>query len=288
VALTIDRMEIDDAGGNPAKLAASILKQLPDLSARIPVREIAAAVDIYDIREERLEGLEGALVVADDKSEGAILVRSDRPERRKRYTIAHELGHYVNPWHQSDSPEGFRCRASDMAVDDRSVQTRALKMEYQANEFAAELLMPANELRAFLRRKSGVDVGHILKLADRFFVSREAMARRYVTHVDEPAAIIFSRENQIRYIKKTEDFPRLDVWNRDPLPANSLSCVSNTEIGEVTDWTEVSGQIWLDRSQGYTLYEQTLAQQNGFRITLLTVDKTDEENDAWEMPQFRR
>lgn len=110
MTLTIDRMEIDDVGGDPVRLAEAIVKQLPDLSKPIPVREIAAAIDIYEIREEMLDGLEGGLIVPEDKSEGAILVHKDRPETRKRYTIAHEIGHYVNPWHKSDSPEGFRCR----------------------------------------------------------------------------------------------------------------------------------------------------------------------------------
>ncbi|MBE0702702.1 MAG: hypothetical protein IH582_05955, partial [Afipia sp.] len=70
MSLTIDRMEIDDVGGDPAKLAAAIVKQLPDVSKPIPVREIAAAIDIYEIREESLSGLEGGLIVAEDKSEG--------------------------------------------------------------------------------------------------------------------------------------------------------------------------------------------------------------------------
>ena len=137
MTLTIDRMEIDDVGGNPTKLAAAITQQLPDLSKPIPVREIAIAIDIYEIREEPLDGLEGGLIVADDKSEGAILVHRKRPETRKRYTIAHEIGHYVNPWHRSGSPEGFRCRTQDMVLDRYDPNDRAAKMEVQANQFAA-------------------------------------------------------------------------------------------------------------------------------------------------------
>ena len=90
--LKIDRMEIDDAGGNPTKLALSVLKQIPELKPPIPVRDIAMAVDIYEIREEPLVGLEGGLIAPDDKSEGAILVNAERSEKRKRYTIGHELG----------------------------------------------------------------------------------------------------------------------------------------------------------------------------------------------------
>jgi Zn-dependent peptidase ImmA (M78 family) len=287
MTLTIDRMEIDDVGGDPVKLATAIIKQLPDLSKPVPVREIATAIDIYEIREEPLSGLEGGLIVADDKSEGAILVHRDRPETRKRYTIAHEIGHYVNPWHKSDSPEGFRCRARDMAIERHAPNDRAVRMEVEANQFAAELLMPRQEVGKFLRGKAGADIDHIIGMADRFRVSREAAARRYVAHVGEPVAVVFSKDGQIRYIKTNEDFPRLSVWNGDQLPGASLSARNGTKIGEVSDWAEIIGHVWLERSRGFTVCEQTLAQQNGFRMTLLTVEKDEEEDDAWE-PRFRR
>ena len=289
MTLTIDRMEIDDVGGDPAKLADAILKQLPDLSKPIPVREIAHAIDIYEIREEALDGLEGGLVVAEDKSEGAVLVRRDRPETRKRYTIAHELGHYVNPWHKSDSPAGFRCGAKDMVVERHSPSDRAAKMEMQANQFAAEILMPRREVERFLRGKAGADIEHILAMADeRFNVSREAAARRYVARIGESAAVVFSREGKIRYVKTNDEFPRLSVWSGDPLPTGCLSAKSGHQIGQVTNWAEVRGHVWLERSRDYTVYEQTLPQKNGFRMTLLTVERDEDEEDSWEPPRFRR
>lgn len=286
--LTIDRMEIDDVGGDPVKLAAAIIEQLPDLTKPVPVRDIAAAIDIYEICEEPLSGLEGGLIVADDKSEGAILVHRDRPETRKRYTIAHEIGHYVNPWHKSDSPEGFRCRARDMAIERHAPNDRAAKMEVEANQFAAELLMPRQEVGKFLRGKAGADIDHIIGMADRFHVSREAAARRYVAHVGEPVAVVFSKDGQIRYIKTNDDFPRLSVWNGDQLPGGSLSVRDGTEIGDVSDWAEILGHVWLERSRGFTVCEQTLAQQNGFRMTLLTVERDEDEEDAWEPQRLRR
>lgn len=196
--LQIDRMEIDDTGGDPTKLAAAIIKQMPDLSGRVPVREIAAALDIYEIREENLVGLEGGLIVPENKSEGAILVNADRLETRKRYTIAHELGHYVNPWHKANSPDGFRCRSRDMAIESFKPGDRNAQMEMQANQFAAELLMPPTLVRAFMRRRVGIDIDHILAFASHFEVSKEAAARRYVTKVEEPAAVVFSKEGTIR------------------------------------------------------------------------------------------
>ena len=288
MTLTIDRMEIDDVGGDPVRLAGAILTQLPDIGKPIPVREIAEAIDIVEISEERLDGLEGGLIVPDDKSEGAILVRVDRPESRKRYTIAHELGHYVNPFHKSDSPEGFRCQAQDMSRERFDAGDRHAKMEVQANQFAAELLMPRREVARFIRRTGAPDIEILIDMAKtRFVVSREAAARRYVAALDEPAAVVFSHEGRIRYIKTNDDFPRTSVWSGDPLPSGSHSFQSGNPIGQVTDWAEVAGHVWLEKSRGYTVFEQTLAQREGYRMTLLTVELDEEDEDAWEAPAFR-
>jgi Zn-dependent peptidase ImmA (M78 family) len=292
MTLTIDRMEIDDVGGDPVRLAEAIVEQLPDLSKPIPVREIAAAIDIYEIREEMLDGLEGGLIVPEDKSEGAILVHKDRPETRKRYTIAHEIGHYVNPWHKSDSPEGFRCRPKDMAVERFAPNDPAAKMEVQANQFAAELLMPKAQVDQFLRGLAGADIAHVIRMADnRFNVSREAAARRYVERHPEPVAVVFSKDGVIRYAKPSGDFPKLAVWGGDKLPSESQSANSQAAVGSVTDWAEVRGHAWLSRSAGVTLFEQTLAQQNGFRMTLLTVEQEEVDADVeerWKPPSFHR
>ncbi|MEM7120543.1 MAG: ImmA/IrrE family metallo-endopeptidase [Pseudomonadota bacterium] len=291
--LQIDRMEVDDVGGNPRKLALAVLKQLRDLAPPVPVREIAEALDIYEIREEQLTGLEGCLITTDDKSDGAILVNSDGSEQRKRYTIGHELGHYVNPFHKPVSAEGFRCSSSDMSVEQFSAGNRALRMEVEANTFAAELLMPAQLFRSRLDRIGGLDLGHILSLADEFCVSREATARRCVAMADEPIAVVFSNRGVIRYVKRHPSFPRLNVWSGDRLPVVSLSALSSLQIGELSEWDVVASDVWLDDREHQLICEQTLAQRNGFRMTLLSlenpsVDDDEQEYDQWASPTFRR
>ena len=294
MGITIDRMEIDDAGGNPTKLAQAVLKQLPDLTPPVPIREIAAALDIYEIREAELRGIEGGLITPEDKSEGAILVREDRPEKRKRYTIGHELGHYVNPWHRPATADGFRCTARDMAAERFTKADRAKQMEVEANQFAAELLMPPGLFGRRVKRLSGVDIEQIVKLSDDFLVSREAAARRFIQYANEPLAVIFSKDGVIRYTKKHEDFPALDVWARSPLPPGSLSVQSKLEIGNVSDWGTRDGGAWLRDCAWKEICEQTLAQRNGFRLTLLALDEEyfdgddeDKEERNWDEPKFR-
>lgn len=278
--IKIDRMEIDDAGSDPKKLARSILKQLPEGTLRIPVRDIAKAIDIFEISEKALSGLEGALIVPLDKSEGMILVRNDRPETRKRYTIAHEIGHYVHPFHRANSAEGFYCKATDLAVESARPNDRHARMEQQANEFAAELLMPSETMAKFIRQNCDADLEHILTLAKLYDVSREAAARRYIPRVDEPAAVIFSQNGKIRYSKPNEFFPRLSVRNGQPVPSNSVSSLSKAEVGEVSDAIEVDPAMWVSNDQGVALFEQTLAQRCGFRMTLLTAE-IEEVEASW-------
>jgi len=293
VVLQIDRMEIDDVGGNPLKLALAVLGQIKDLSPPIPVRDIATALDIYEIREEVLTGFEGGLITPDDKSEGAILVNADRPERRKRYTISHELGHYLNPWHKPQSADGFRCSSRDMVAETFKRGDRALQMEVQANEFAAELLMPAQLFQRELRRLTGLDLDHVLSLADEFFVSREAAARKYVTLVDEPTAVVFSKEGTIRYVKSHPKFPKLGVWSKYPLPVHLLSRLSSLPAGEASKWEVIEGDVWLQDAKGQQLCEQTLAQRNGFRLTLIALeepsdDEEEYDEEDWAPPTFHR
>ena len=64
----------------------------------------------------------------------------DTPTRRHRFTIAHELGHWICHAKGMDDPPTF-CRAQDISQD----ADRALERE--ANVFGAELLMPEAAVR---------------------------------------------------------------------------------------------------------------------------------------------
>jgi len=52
-------MEIEDSGPNPERLAAAIHLQLQHSNGPVPVYEIAKALDVVEIREARMGGLEG-------------------------------------------------------------------------------------------------------------------------------------------------------------------------------------------------------------------------------------
>src|SRR5919197_6225322 len=68
--------------------------------------------------------------------------RNEPPLRRFRFTIAHELGHWICHALEGANPANSYCRAIDLTeAADRS-------LEREANVFAAELLMPEPAVRA--------------------------------------------------------------------------------------------------------------------------------------------
>src|SRR3712207_5591168 len=100
MALDLDRMRLEDVGANPERLAEAIHDQLPGIGGAVPVHDIARALDIVEIREEPLTSFEGALITSPEKDRGAILVNALSSPQRRRYTVGHELGHFLNPWHK--------------------------------------------------------------------------------------------------------------------------------------------------------------------------------------------
>ena len=113
----------------------------------IPVPVEAIAEDLLGLRVEESDELgdcSGMLLPA----ERLILVNAGErlagevPVRRQRFTVAHELGHWVCHALGARLPQPTYCRAKDLAED----ADRALERE--ANVFAAELLMPEEAVRA--------------------------------------------------------------------------------------------------------------------------------------------
>lgn len=91
-------------------------------------------------------------------------VNSQHPGVRQRYTLGHELGHYLN---HRDSVKSF-----EDSVFFRSNQKSS--MEYMADQFAARLLMPESDINILL--KEGIKT--VKEMASRFDVSLEAMKYR--------------------------------------------------------------------------------------------------------------
>ena len=262
--LKLDLIELADLV-HPEKLVDAIIKQNPSISIPIPVEEIARLAGISKIQPLSSAGFEGTLIANAEKSDGEIFFNSTRPRSRQRFTIGHELGHFLLPWHRHTT---FNCTTED-------ISGRTNKdWEAQANQFAAELLLPRSLVTQRLKGYGSPEMSNIQKLAQDFETSIEATARRFIELSEYPCAVVFSKDNIVRYSVKTELFAeQLDVWKGDRLPNPSMSRQATSDPDE---WHEIEAYWWLKERKGCevpeSVYEQTLCQEIGYKVTLLTYE----------------
>ena len=274
--LVLDRMEIEEAGPGPDKLAAAIHRQLGDRDGPVPVHAIARALDIVEIREEPITNLEGALITTAERDVGSILVNCKSGRQRQRYSVGHELGHFLNPWHEQTADDGFQCSRQDMREGNwhmRRDLSRHDIQEVEANRFAIELLAPSRRFERFLA--SGPDLERVLSAARGFDVSREAAARRYVERHEAIVAIAFSRAGRLRYWAKRSDFPHVAIKRDDQMPD-----LPQTRPGSpLSDHEERDPDDWLVNPGRSEVTVQTLHQQNDFAMTLVIVESQGNDDD---------
>lgn len=138
-------------------------------SAPVPVVSLAKALglSVYTL-DTFPDDLSGMIKKEEDESYG-IYVNSKHHPNRRRFTIAHEVGHFI--LHKKYIGDGI--------VDDALYRSGLGSiMETEANTFAAELLMPFH----LLSRESSPDKS-IKDMAAIFEVSEAAMGIR----LGEPA-----------------------------------------------------------------------------------------------------
>lgn len=262
-------MELADIG-QPEKLASHIIRRRPqDVGPPVLVERIANALGISEINRVDTDSYEGMLITDSAKSAGIIAVRERSRRERQRFTIAHEIGHFVIPTHGRNA----QCSLQQLQT---KADTGGSK-EAQANAFAACLLMPESLLNKAMKKWRDPDVSMVIELAERFEVSKEAMARRIMDITDQACAIVFSLNGMIRYPVKSKNFPWIDVKSGHPLPPRSATASRPYSQGGLIDWTEIGLEVWLEgdlRRRG-EMHEQFVDLAGGHRMTMLSFD--DEE-----------
>lgn len=120
---------------------------------------------VFYVDDWDANGLSG-MIKADDRSGDSgysIYVNSKHGTNRRRFTIAHEIAHYV--LHESDIGDGI--------VDDAMYRSGLTNLkEIEANRMAADILMPWSLLSGYTANST------LEQLAEIFRVSRSAMSIR--------------------------------------------------------------------------------------------------------------
>jgi Zn-dependent peptidase ImmA (M78 family) len=156
--------------------------------------EAIAADRGISVKRRRLDGADARLVATG--TTGIITVNSATSEKRQRFSIGHELGHW-----ERDRKHGLinLCSKSDLAQHNQV----AKNSEAEANIFSADMILPPYLVS---RRTAGRDasIDLVLDVAAAFRTSREATAIRVVKLAKTPAAVmIFGYKHRKWAIKNT-------------------------------------------------------------------------------------
>ncbi len=279
--MQVTRLDLDGAG-SPAAIVTKILKHEPGLVIPVPIEELAYQLDIGEIADLETDGFEGGLVTDDVRSFGGILIRKGMERKRRRFTIGHELGHFLSPFHKPIRPGQFLCASGDMVSWPEADLSRAARMEAEANQFAALLLMPPPHLRKFIQRAGDPDLKHVLAIHEAYDVSKDAAARAYAQYHEQKLAIAVIKDGVLLRFYRDASFPRLRVWNGDKVPRETAFHYVSKDVGAVSTVRQIGAENWLETTWGQrspNLYEQVMTQSYGYAMIMLWADVREEEFD---------
>ena len=173
----------------------------------------------------------------------------------RRFTVAHELGHYFLEGHYKHIFADGNLRhesASGYSSDD--------PFEREADAFAAALLMPEGLFKAACARIAP-SFKAIETLAEKCATSLTATAIRYTVLSDDPIAVVCSKDNRVQFafisdllkqrrnltwIKKNSGIPdgtATDKFNRDAKNIAQSKRVTSSSLMDV--WFDCGGTAYL-------------------------------------------
>ena len=195
----------------------------------------------------------------------------------RRFSLAHELGHYHIDGHLDAMFAGDTERvesAGEFLQDGKS------PLEREADWFASELLVPASQLGSRIDEQPA-SIGTLQSLADEFQTSLTMMAIRHAELTGRATASILSRDGRVEWVFFSRRLARHD-WSRalrrgDPVPpgtatlslARDLPGLSGGEKGSAAG----PAREWFEGASPYLQLEEDAVEMGSYGrvLTLLVV-----------------
>lgn len=158
---------------NPSKAAHELLnKTLVDNGKIVLPIDVVRIANMLDIEVQRLpleKGTDGLLVKDEAYGKFKAVIDSNASIHRARFTLAHEIGHYIKDYQHFPAEEvaGIVQRRDDMSSFGTDQD------EVWANKFAAYLLMPSSIVKQMWADNTPVE-----KMAEAFNVSIASLGHR--------------------------------------------------------------------------------------------------------------
>lgn len=159
--------------------------------------EAIAADRGITVKRRHLDSADARLVAT--STAGIITVNSSTSEKRQRFSIGHEIGHW-----ERDRKHGLinLCTKSDLAQHNQL----AKNSEAEANIFSADLILPPYMIAPKMQAKEA-SIDLILGLCEEFRASREATGIRVTRLAQRPAMIAVFGQHGRKWAIKNSAWP---------------------------------------------------------------------------------
>jgi hypothetical protein len=125
-----------------------------------------------------------------------VIVNVENPKSRQRFTLAHELGHILIPWHTGSIVD-------HLDPDENSEIEGYWAMEQEANAFAAELLMPAEWVKELVSSTTNLAKVHRMVVTE-CDVSLQAAAIRVVNMLPKNVVYAVERHGVVEFSGRSD------------------------------------------------------------------------------------
>ena len=275
---------------------ANIAKKFGDNSLPVDLSAIAGRHNILVQAKPGIEGVSGMLL-RHGNSFGIMYSSHITSEGFRRFSIAHELGHYFLEGHLDhilpDKGSIHKSSAGFASSD---------SYELEADYFASGLLMPDNLILPIIR-KAAPGFSTIKKIAESCKTSLVSSAIRYASLSEDATAIILSEGRSVIFAflsQSMKSLPEISWPAKNSLvPADSLTARFNENKDLVLRGSfnedEIDVEVWLGGNKSFQVKEEVKGLGSyGKALTVLTCSNSieemlnSEENDlldSWE-PKF--
>jgi len=175
----------------PARLARRFVDRqnlCPPIDVESLVNERANLI-LADIPLSGVDGITLDLKVPGRQTR--VILNSNLPSLRRRFTLAHELGHILIPWHAGNIVDTANPNSLEHLF-------AYYDIEMEANQFASEVLIPQLWLESNILPNEDLAMSH-LKISEMCEVSGEAAAIRLIQNVQKNVVFAATREGTVEY-----------------------------------------------------------------------------------------
>lgn len=220
--------------------------------------QIKDKVDLYllckeiglQIQEVDATNFEGALVRVPNKPSGIIALKSNiREHTRKRFTIAHEIGHYILPGHGITYSS---CKSLYIESKIKEIP----EAETDANRFASELLLPSSQIFEIVNKKS-ISISTIKSISAVYETSLMASALKSIELTKENCALVHSVSGKIKWWVPSKSFSAYVRAGEISLESIASGLISNSKL--IENQGSVSASCWVhSKSKTSELWEDSI------------------------------